>query len=45
MIGLASLETVYNPRLQSLTVTLKKIKFYTDDFHRTGLYVRYEVLY
>ena len=44
MIGMASIHSVYNIKKNILSVTLKKIKFYTDDFYRSGLYVRYAFL-
>ena len=40
IIGLAILQSWYNPKKLTLMVVLKKIKFYTDDFYRSGLYVR-----
>ena len=40
MIGLATLQSRYLPKKQVLLITMMKIKFYTDDFYRSGLYVR-----
>ena len=45
MIGMASIHSAYNIRKKILSVTLKKIKFYTDDFYRAGLYVRYVFIF
>ena len=37
MIGLASLQARYLHQKQVLLITLKKIKFYTDDFYRSDV--------